>query len=268
MTARHATIVAWQFDADDYEGGACVVFARTARAAARLVPIQDGFDGYDRRDMDERADDMHRVPKFDCHAPGPVPMSALLAAGWWFECGFCGHRVRDEGCEDCWDELGVEAREVGIVEMPDPVIDDAAGEVWCSKACADAEREERRARKEREETARARCRETLALWPEAELGMFWHGFDAGQGNFDVKLPGLRYGVTWKEADPGHIYVHPDDVATYQRLRGERRAKASVKEPCCGCGTGTLANKLGGLCGDVAEDAGVACPNRARKEKAT
>lgn len=219
MIDRHDMLVAWQFDDDE---ASCIVFARTALGAARLARLEYGFNGYDRRDMDERVGEMRRASEFDSYAPGPVPMRALLDAGWRYTCSYCEHMVSMEGCDDCAEEYGS-----GIYE--DPVVDDATDEVYCSQACADAEAAERKARSEREESARRRCREALALWPDADLGPFWPTMKEGEGFFHARLPGLKYSVTWEEKDPGHVYVHPDEVAEYQRIRDERRARASVKE---------------------------------------
>lgn len=36
---------------------------------------------------------VRRAPQFDVHSPGPVPVSALLQDGWYFECSNCLRRI-------------------------------------------------------------------------------------------------------------------------------------------------------------------------------
>lgn len=225
---RHPTLVAWQFDADDTS---CVVFARTALGAARLVPFQTGFSGYS---VD--AGDVYRVPKFDLFAPGPVPISALLADGWHFECHHCYHMVTEEGCEDCGDpcsscEEDKEACDAcendGLDWVsPDPVIRDDREAVYCSQECADAADAERLARKERKKECLALCREVLVRYPGAEIGTYWPGIEPGCERIDVKVPGLKYRASWRAEMPDGLWINPGEQDALDRARCERRA---VKE---------------------------------------
>lgn len=223
---RHPTLVAWQCDDDD---SACIVFARTELGASRLVRFQDGFDGYE-PEYGERI----RAPEFDHFAPGPVPLSALLEAGWRYECDWCSHTVDVDGCEECADpcsscEKGEEAcssceKDGAEWISPAPVIRDDADEVYCSQACADAEDAERNAKKAREAECRLKCREALARYPSAEIWRYWPGMNLGEEHIDVKIPGLTYTVDWRANSPEDLWIHPDDQAALERVRVETAPK--------------------------------------------
>jgi hypothetical protein len=134
--------------ADD-DAGCRVVFARTSREARQM-----GLEDTEYFDVGAR-----RSPAFDAYAPGPVPLAAKLAAGWYFECGRCG-RTLTESSE------------------PPPVV--ATHDVYCDARCEagaagraagyafrDAENDAARAEAERR-------------WPDAtvvlamRLGRAWH----------------------------------------------------------------------------------------------
>lgn len=70
------TLLAWKAWIPDYpDEGQRVVFAVDDEMAAWAL----------RREYELGADDVietERLPEFDHHAPGPVPVSALLEAGW------------------------------------------------------------------------------------------------------------------------------------------------------------------------------------------
>lgn len=67
---------------EDDEGNCAVVFATNGATARR--------DGANELNLSfEEVASCRRQPAFDQYAPGPVPMHATLAAGWWHECGHC-----------------------------------------------------------------------------------------------------------------------------------------------------------------------------------
>ena len=223
---RYQTLVAWQCDYDDI---ACVVFARTERGASRLVRFEAGFDGYE-----PEYGDLSRAHDFDRFAPGPVPLSALIAAGWRYECHRCNHTVTSYGCEDCGDPcLSCEENKEACVacendgldyDPPDPVIRDDAEEVYCSQDCADAADAERNAQKAREAECRAQCSAALARYPSAEIWRYWPGLKRGEEHVDVKIPGLKYTVDWSAKSPEDLWIHPDDQAALERIRVETAPK--------------------------------------------
>jgi hypothetical protein len=90
----------------DPEGHVRVAFAPTANRAR-----SSGLEGATYLQTAAR-----RAPAFDRYAPGPVPLAALLAAGWHFECGNCCRGL----CRD--DDAVVVDREGGA-------------EVFCGEAC-------------------------------------------------------------------------------------------------------------------------------------
>lgn len=62
-----------------------VVFARSNGAAK--------FPYARELDTDHASVTVKRAPEYDVHAPGPVPISALLENGWYFECSCCLRRL-------------------------------------------------------------------------------------------------------------------------------------------------------------------------------
>lgn len=95
---------------------------------------------------------MRRAPEFDEHAPGPVPLAALLAAGWQAACRYCGHMLHpDDACEQCADEC--ECETVGCLQCggpPDyhyePHVMVEGEDIYCGPWCRDAELQIRAAR--------------------------------------------------------------------------------------------------------------------------
>ena len=88
-----------------------------------------------------------RAPHFDGYAPGPVPVSALLAAGWRYECSNCCCSVYQGAFYDSGEPMA-------------PMLD--GDQVFCSKACQEGQRKlfEDQERLERDAGDEARRR-----WP-------------------------------------------------------------------------------------------------------
>lgn len=105
---------------------------------------------------------MRRAPEFDRHAPGPIPLKALLAANWQVGCAHCDHHVAPgDGCDQCADDCADdECETVGCLKCGGPpdyyyeshvVVD--GEDVYCGPWCRDAELQARVARKARKAAA-------------------------------------------------------------------------------------------------------------------
>lgn len=142
-------------DRHDDEAGAVVVFARTAREAR-----QHGMDDVEYIDVAAR-----RAPEFDAHAPGPVPLQALLDAGWHWECGGCHHQVDADGCWRCAPP--------GLPEPEPPIVTER--DAYCGPVCE--ARDQGRMRGHRLERAEREAAEAEARrrWPDATV--VWCGWN-------------------------------------------------------------------------------------------
>lgn len=81
MTQGSNLRLAWRVDEPE-EGRGVIVFAEDATVARSM--------GADRLELDnDDVDEPTRTPQYDAFAPGPVPVSALIDDGWWFECAYC-----------------------------------------------------------------------------------------------------------------------------------------------------------------------------------
>lgn len=117
-----------------------------------------------------------RAPHFDGYGPGPVPVSALLAAGWRYECSNCCCSVYQGAFYDS--------------EPMAPVLD--GDQVFCSKACHEGQRKlfEDQERLERDAGDEARRR-----WPGITVHrVFLRSQTEAQVIFT--FPGGRYSCEW------------------------------------------------------------------------
>lgn len=101
------------------EGHAVIEFATSNAAARRNGANELGIEW-------ESVESCRRSPGFDSFAPGPVPPSELLRAGWWQECLHCRQRI----------DFGIEENDFGEPLEFDPV--DHGTHVFCRPACRDA----------------------------------------------------------------------------------------------------------------------------------
>lgn len=152
------------------EGNCVIAFATNSATARREGAGELGVEW-------EEVESCQRAPWADAYAPGPVPLHATLAAGWWHECGHCGCRFDSEG------PCGSEPVERGT-------------SAYCSETCAQQEWAARRARQVREQAVidAAYLRFPAAIVIKAyETG---HSKDAHwRATFTV--PGLQYPVHWR-----------------------------------------------------------------------
>lgn len=99
---------------EEPEGQSAVIFAKHNVVARRqgAQELNTEFDSVSCR----------RAPNFDSFAPGPVPVEALLQAGWRFECGHCCKQV--------------------TAQDPHAIVDE---HVYCGSECAQAATAEKNA---------------------------------------------------------------------------------------------------------------------------
>ncbi|WP_343734601.1 hypothetical protein [Acidovorax sp.] len=183
---------------EDDEGNCAVVFATNGATARR--------DGANELNLSfEEVASCRRQPAFDQYAPGPVPMHATLAAGWWHECGHCQCRFDEDG------RMGYEDDE--CVDAFEPVQSETRA-TYCSTACMMAEWAERRARQKREH---ATIEAVFTRWPMAISAVGYERSDTEQ-YARFTMPGLKYSVQWT---PGESTVHVSqcDVDAFKSLGG-------------------------------------------------
>lgn len=194
---------------EDDEGNCAIVYATNGATARR-----DG--GNELNISFEEVGSCRREAAFDQYAPGPVPLHATLAAGWWHECSHCSVRF-DKDERNYGDD---EDREDDF----EPV-QDAERNNYCSPACMMGHWAERRERTARQVAA---IEATLARWPMA-TGVTAHEYSKGWPHRDTEmraqftLPGVRYPVHWV---PGAntASVAQCDRDEFTRLYGARSAQ--------------------------------------------
>lgn len=111
---------------EPYENTGGVIFAHTAIVARR-------FGANEWHDGDISGMTVRRAADLDHYAPGPVPASALIAKGWWFECSGCAETISDEWLY----ERGLSVEGVRGSER---------GAVFCCACCEGEYRDRRRAK--------------------------------------------------------------------------------------------------------------------------
>lgn len=188
---------------EDDEGHCVIAFATNSATARR--------EGGSELDLSfEEVDSCMRVPQFDQYAPGPVPIKALVANGWWFECQHCGVKFDEEGRHD-WEENERD-------DECDPVEDGKAH--YCSPTCQMGHWAERR-----ERTARqlAVIDAALSRWPMATgvtAGEYCKAWSSSEMEWRAQftLPGIRYPITWG-LGAKTVMVSQCDQDEFKRLYG-------------------------------------------------
>jgi hypothetical protein len=195
MSATTKPLKAYQVD--HYEEGSVIVFARHNVVARRegANELNTDFDG---------VAFCRRAPQFDHYAPGPVPISAMIEAGWWWTCS----------CRDCGTQ---------VTEDFDYVV--RGDRVFCDATC-----DARQAAYERRRAA-----------AEAAMVEVVHAHFPGCHVLDVRVwddelkahdpndrfsiatwasftfPGSTFPATYYFGDGGLAAVYPDDIATFKAL---------------------------------------------------
>jgi hypothetical protein len=190
---------------DDYEGHSSIEFALHNVVARRTgaAALDTEFD----------AVSCKRAPQFDQYAPGPVPRTALLDDGWWFECSNCYRRAEQRD----WDDEDDYRPMVPCV--------DAADRVYCCPAC----RAEHAARQRAREAATAAlCELVYTRFPAARIAhahVFGDRLEKaakGEGvmasaTFD--LPGLKHGVEYRFGEG--FFIAGGERDAFDTLYGQR-----------------------------------------------
>lgn len=192
---------------DRSEGYSAIIFATNGATARR-----EGASELD-RSFDE-IESCTRAQWADQYAPGPVPLHAYLANGWWFECDHCGVRFYEEGRHGDGDDDRDDEFQ--------PIEDGKAK--YCSPTC----KMERWAEK-RQRTARqlAAIEAALTRWPMAtgvtayECSKPWPSRDY-EMRAQFTLPGVRYPVNWVPG-AGEVFVSQCDAEDFKRLYGKPEA---------------------------------------------
>lgn len=190
---------------EDCDGGCSIQFAAHAATARANGANELNL-------LFEEVDSCRRAPEFDQHAPGPVPLHATLAAGWWHYCTGCQARFdqdeRNHGDDDDRED------EFEPVE-------DAKGNPYCSPTCMMTDWAERRDQVARENAA---IEAVLTRWPmalSASAGRYHKGH-SGEDEYraTIALPGIKYPVSWTPGE-STVDVSQVDADEFRRLYGKR-----------------------------------------------
>jgi hypothetical protein len=187
---------------EDHDGGGVVVFATNGATARR--------QGANELNMEfDEVSSCTRSPEFDQYAPGPVPLHATLARGWWHTCSGCGCTFENEGRRD-QDE---DDRE----DEFDPVTN-ARGHNYCSPTCMMTYWAERR-----DQTARqvAAIEVTSTKWPDAtNIITYNSGRQHDQVRTVFRLPGVPDPIDWAPGDQVAL-VAQRSADDFRRLYGKQ-----------------------------------------------
>ena len=156
MTEPAPVLFAYSCTSDEPEQ-ARTVFAESHRDA-HADYVGDG-------EVDARDVVVRRAPHLDEHAPGPVPLRALLEDGWWFECHACGRRV-SYGHDDWIEDLdpaqiaetaarnAVVRRDLAAFDAAEPAVAPAADDAVPGERRRVADEAERRRRRRHDLSSR------------------------------------------------------------------------------------------------------------------
>lgn len=194
---------------EDSEGRFVIAFATNGATARRegASELHTDFEGIE---------SCRRAPQFDRYAPGPVPTSALLADGWWFECQHCGITFNAEGRYG--EEAGSRDDEF------QPIEDGKAN--YCSPTCKMQHWAEKR---QRTACQLAAIEAVLTHWPMAtgvtadECSKPWPSRDY-EMRAQFTLPCVRYPVNWVPG-AGEVFVSQCDAEEFKRLYGKKQEAA-------------------------------------------
>jgi len=180
------------YQASDGDEDECIVFATTGVAARRMAA----------NEMDcefETVEYCRRAPQFDQYAPGPVPIQAMIDAGWWWTCAATSERIDS----DCTGYVIDEARRL-VFASPWARLD-----YFAERGAEEADKA-------------LSIRECLMVFPGAsEL----NAYQTSDYDYDEKVwrcrrhvgfmfPGAKYGCHWA-VGAETARLHADDVAAYR-----------------------------------------------------
>lgn len=184
---------------EDDEGNCAITFATNGATARRrgANELNMSFD---------EVESCRREPAFDQYAPGPVPLHATLAAGWWHECNHCGVRF-DKDERNHGDD--------GDREDAFEPVQDGQHANYCSPACMMGHWAELRARQAREHAVIEAC---ALRWPGASnIRAYERYFSRDRESRWVasfSVPGVNFQVEW-ESGQAHVLVSQCDVEAFK-----------------------------------------------------
>lgn len=167
---------------DPDEGNCVIVFATNSATARREGGIDLGI-------CFEEVESCQRAPWADEFAPGPVPISASLAAGWWHGCSHCQCEFEADGRRG---EFGDDEDDCEYAFEPV----ESHGHNYCSPACIQAEWAERRLREAHEHAA---IEAAAITFPAVDAFSAYGSYDGNRAESWVvtfRVPGVKYGVGW------------------------------------------------------------------------
>lgn len=187
---------------DNDEGNSCICFATNSATARRegAQQLDTEWDGIDT---------CRRANWADQYAPGPVPMLACLAAGWWFECSHCGCRMDSDGRHGEEEDERDDAFEP--TEEPHSI--------YCSPTCRMELWADRRARDAKRDATIEAC---AIKWPDA-TAITAHELYTGTGTqthwtASFGFPGGKFHANWKLGDKV-VSVSACDVEAFKAWTG-------------------------------------------------
>ena len=188
---------------EDHDGGCAIVFATNGATARRQGATELNME------FDE-VESCKREPAFDQYAPGPVPLHATLANGWWHSCNSCSCTFDQEG-----------RREYDVDEDRDDEfnpVTDAKGHHHCSPTCMMHGWAERR---KREAQQAAAIEVVFTTWPDANNIVTYRGgrtHDKMRAVF--RLPGVPDPIDWAPGDQVAL-VAQRSADDFRRLYGKQ-----------------------------------------------
>lgn len=196
--------IAWQVR-EPSEGHGCIVFQRHCLAARR-----EGA-----RELGEEFDyvECTRAPQFDQYVElGKVPPMALLAAGWRFECNYCGHTVMDDDERDgCDEDEKTPLDEIVVIGQA----------VYCNQGCKDSRDKEKADRELAFQTFKGLVK---AERPDLTFTEFRGDWPCITMVADFTFPGSRIGGSARDQNgDGNITWHiaQGDMEAWEQYETER-----------------------------------------------
>lgn len=204
------------YQVDHYEGpeeGSVIVFA-TSNAPARRM-------GASELDLDwDSVESCRRAPHFDQYAPGPVPVGAMIEAGWRFSCDRweCQQPISHDYIDDDGDE--VDTAGTYVVR---------GRKVFCTQECL--------ARHDASMRARDAAKDALVeivetIFPGAQVVRV-HVFhdrlipaseERGKSTVTFRFPGATHLSTYNFGEGNTAWVPQVDVPAFEALYRPRDAE--------------------------------------------
>lgn len=173
---------------EDHDGCCAIVFATNGATARREGGRELNIEFDEVSSCTRSVSSCTRSPEFDQYAPGPVPLHAMLANGWWHTCN---------GCTCTFDSEGRRDHEEDDREDEFNPVTDAKGSHYCSPTCIMTEWAERRDRMARQIAA---IEATSTKWPEATNIITYNSRPHDRVRTVFRLPGVPDPIDWAPGD--------------------------------------------------------------------